>query len=136
MKTFTFRYDPTATPDDLFARVERAATKGIVDIRKDETSSNSIHAILSSMTEGRLQVFYAIADQKPTSMYQLAQLLKRDQANVLRDLKSLEAMKLVKLVEEKDGDRERLRPVANYDRIVFDFGAAGVSGKRKRAASV
>ena len=60
------------------------------------------------MTEGRLQVFYAIADQQPTSMYQLALLLKRDQANVLRDVKALEAMKLVKLVSKKDGDRERL----------------------------
>ncbi len=135
MKTFTFRYDPKATPDELFARVEVAAKTGVHDIRKDEIASNSIHAILSAMTEGRLQVFYAVADHKPPSMYQLAQLLKRDQANVLRDVKALEAMKLIKLISEKDGDRERLRPVANYDRIVFDFGAAGASGKRKRAGS-
>lgn len=133
MKTFTFRYDPSATPNDLFARVARAAKTGVADIRKDVTSSNSIHAILSAMTEGRLQVFYAVADHRPTSMYQLAQVLKRDQANVLRDVKALEAMKLIKLMSEMDGDRERLRPVANYDRIVFDFGAAGMSGKRKRA---
>ena len=133
MKTFTFRYDPSATPNDLFARVARAAKTGVADIRKDVTSSNSIHAILSAMTEGRLQVFYAVAVHQPSSMYQLAQVLKRDQANVLRDVKALEAMRLIKLVSEMDGDRERLRPVANYDRIVFDFGAAGVSGKRKRA---
>ena len=133
MKTFTFRYDPSATPNDLFARVARVAKTGVADIRKDVTSSNSIHAILSAMTEGRLQVFYAVADHQPTSMYQLAQVLKRDQANVLRDVKALEAMKLIRLVSEMDGDRERLRPVANYDRIVFDFGAAGVSGKHKRA---
>jgi predicted transcriptional regulator len=104
MKTFTFRYDPKATPDDLFARLAKAAKTGVADVRKDETSSNSIHAILTAMTEGRLQVFYAIADHQPTSMYQLAQLLKRDQANVLRDVKALEAMKLVKLVSEQDGD--------------------------------
>lgn len=136
MKTFTFRYDPKATPDDLFARVVRAVKTGVPDIRKDEISSNSIHAILSAMTEARLQVFYTVADQKPASLYQLAQLLKRDQANVLRDVKSLEAMSLLKLVSEKDGDRERSRPVALYDRIVFDFGAAGISRKRKRAASI
>lgn len=47
------------------------------------------------MTEGRLQVFYTIADHKPISLYQLAQVLKRDQSNVLRDVKTLEAMKLV-----------------------------------------
>jgi predicted transcriptional regulator len=82
------------------------------------------------MTESRLQVFYGIADQQPTSIYQLAQLLKRDQANVLRDVKTLEAMRLIRLESEKDGDRERLRPVANYDRIVFDFGAAASKKKR------
>ena len=125
MKTFTFRYDPKATPEDLFEKLEQAAKKGRGDIRKDEMSSNSIHAILSAMTEGRLQVFYGIADHEPGSMYQLAQVLKRDSANVLRDVKTLEAMKLVQLISEKDGDRERLRPVANYDRIVFDFGASG-----------
>lgn len=131
MKTFTFRYDPKETPDNLFLRLERAANTGVSDVSKDEMSSNSIHAILSTMTEGRLQVFYAIADHKPTSMYQLAQLIKRDSANVLRDVKVLEGMKLVNLISEKDGDRERLRPVANYDRIVFDFG--GVAAGKKAA---
>lgn len=133
MKTFTFRYNPQATPDDLFGRLHQAVKSGVSDIRKDEMSSNSIHAILSAMTEGRLQVFYAIADSKPISMYQLAQVLKRDQANVLRDVKTLEAMRLVNLVSEKDGERERQRPVANYDRIVFDFGVSGV--QRKQAGS-
>jgi predicted transcriptional regulator len=135
MKTFTFRYDPTATPDALFSDIARAAKTRVANIRKDEMPSNSIHAILSVMTEGRLQLFYAIADHQPASLYQLAQLLKRDQANVLRDVKSLEAMKLVTLIAEVDGGRDRLRPVVNYDRIVFDFGAAGVADKRKHAAS-
>jgi len=136
MKTFTFRYDAQATPDSLFSKLEQVAKTGAPDVRKDEISSNSLHAILSAMTEGRLQVFYGIADYAPASMYQLAQLLKRDSANVLRDVKTLEAMKLVKLVSEKDGDRERLRPVANYDRIVFDFGVSGVASGRKRAGSI
>ena len=135
MKTFTFRYDSNATPDDLFARIGQAAKSGIADVRKDETASNSIHAILSAMTEGRLQVFYVIADQQPSSMYQLAQVLQRDQADVLRDVKALEAMSLIALVSEKDGDLEGLRPVTSYDRIVFDFGAAGMSGNHRPIAS-
>lgn len=136
MKTFTFRYDPTATPTHLFADVARSAKSGATHaraIRKDEMSSNSIHAILAVMTEGRLQVFYTIADHQPASLNQLAQILKRDQANVLRDVRTLEAMKLVTLLTEKDGERERLRPVVNYDRIVFDFGAARDASKRKQA---
>ena len=138
MKTFTFRYDPKATPKDLFARLKEAAKTRVPDIRRDEMSSNSISAILGTMTAGRIQLFYAVADQHPDSMYQLAQFLKRDSANVLRDLKTLEGVGLIKLTSEKDGERERLRPIATYDRIVFDFGAAGHSAAlppKKKAAS-
>ena len=138
MKTFTFRYNPKATPKDLFARVEQAAKTGVPDLEKDELSSNSINALLSTMTAGRIQLFYAIANQKPDSMYQLAQLLERDHPNVIRDVKVLEGVGLVKLVAEKDGERERMRPVALYERIIFDFGKAGISGvdpRKKTAAS-
>ena len=136
MKTFTFRYDPMSKPSALFADLARAAKAGAAGtqtIQKDEMSSNSIHAILSAMTEGRLQVFYAIADHQPASLNQLSQILKRDQANVLRDVRTLEAMRLVTLLTEHDGDRERLRPIVNYDRIVFDFGAARVVDKHKQS---
>lgn len=133
MMTYTFRYDSTATPDDLFASVRRAAKTGVPDVRENETSSNSIHAILSSMTEARLKLFYVIVDQRPNSVYQLAQLVSRDHANVPRDVKALEMMGLIRLVSEKNGEGERLRPVASYDRIVFDFGAAKITGKQKRA---
>ena len=138
MKTFTFRYNPKATPKDLFARVEQAAKTGVPDLEKDELSSNSINALLSTMTAGRIQLFYAIANQNPDSMYQLAQLLERDHPNVIRDVKVLEGVGLVKLVAEKDGERERMRPVALYERIIFDFGKAGISGvdpRKKTAAS-
>jgi predicted transcriptional regulator len=124
MKTFTFRYQSKATPKDLFARLEKAAKTRIRDVEKDEASSNSIPAILSTMSAGRIQLFYTIADQKPESMYQLAQFLSRDPANVTRDVKVLEGLGLIELVIEKDGERERSRPVALYDRLIFDFGQA------------
>jgi len=122
MKTFTFRYQPKATPKDLFSRLEKAAKTKVRDIEKDQTSSNSIPAILSTMSAGRIQLFYAIADEKPDSIYQLAQSLHRDQANVIRDVRVLEGLGLIELLTEKDGERERSRPVALYDRLVFDFG--------------
>lgn len=125
MKTFTFRYDPKATPNDMFARLQKAAKTRVPDIQRHELSSNSISALLGTMTAVRLQLFYTIADQHPDSMYHLAQILKRDSANVIRDVKALEGIGLIKLLPEKDGERERLRPVTVYDRIVFDFGAAG-----------
>ncbi|OFZ82882.1 MAG: hypothetical protein A2603_11825 [Bdellovibrionales bacterium RIFOXYD1_FULL_55_31] len=51
-------------------------------------------------------------------------VMKRDHANVLRDVKVLERLGLIQLVTEKEGERERMRPVALYDRIIFDFGDA------------
>lgn len=138
MKTFTFRYNPKSTPKDLFSRLEKAAKSGVANIEKDEASSNSINAMLSTMTAGRIQLFYAIADQKPESMYELAQLVNRDHANVIRDVKVLEGLGLVRLEAEKNGERERLRPIALYDRLVFDFGEAGISSmepRKKTAAS-
>lgn len=125
MRTFTFRYDPKATPKEMFSRLEKAAKNRVPDIQRHQLSSNSISALLGTMTAVRIQLFYVIADQHPDSMYHLAQILKRDSANVIRDVKALEGIGLIKLIPEKDGNRERLCPVTVYDRIVFDFGAAG-----------
>ncbi len=134
MKTFTFRYNPKSTPKNMFSRLEKAAKSHVADIEKDEALSNSINAMLSTMTAGRIQLFYAIADQKPESIYNLAQILERDHANVIRDVKILEGLGLVRLDAKKDGERERLRPVALYDRLIFDFGKASVIPPRKKTA--
>jgi predicted transcriptional regulator len=123
-QTFTFRYDPAATPQDLFARFERAMKTGKPDIRRHELSSNSISALLSLMTASRIHLFYAIANSRPESLYALAKGINRDQANVLKEAKLLEGIGLIKLVAEADGGRERLRPISRYYRIVFDFGMA------------
>ncbi len=137
MKTFTFRYDPKATPSEIFARLEKAVKTRVPDIQQHELSSNSISALLGTMTAVRIQLFYTVADQRPDSMYHLAQILKRDPANVIRDVKVLEKIGIIQLVSEKDGERERMRPVTVYDRIIFDFGAAGRSGllRGKKVAS-
>lgn len=124
MKTFTFRYDSRATPKGMFAAIKKAAKTKAPNIERNDTASNSINAILSTMTAGRIELFYGIAHNSPSSIYQLSQILKRDHANVLRDVKVLEGLGLIQLVADKEGERERLRPVALYDRIVFDFGNA------------
>ena len=58
---------------------------------------------------------------KPDSLYELAEVLGKDQANVLRDVRSLEMLGLIKLVSVKDGDRGRFKPEALYDKIVMEF---------------
>ncbi len=124
MKTFTFRYDPDASLNDLFSRAIRAAKSKTPDVHPNVLASKSVSSLLQAMSAGRIELFYAIASKRPDSIYHLAQLIERDSANVIRDVKTLEQIGLIELVPEKDGDRERLRPVAKYDRIVFDFGAS------------
>src|SRR3989338_8361128 len=132
MKTFIFKYSPDATPKALFSEMEKAIKTGVPRIQRNELASNSVSSILSTMTAGRIQLFYAIAMDKPESIYRLSQMQERDQANVIRDVKTLEGLGLIKLVSEQDGDRERLRPVALYDRIVFDFGEAKTARSHPR----
>ena len=129
MKTFTFRYDPNASVNSMFNDFEQAIKTKKKEIHSDEIISQSIEAILSSMTKTRLDLFYCIANEKPVSLYQLAQILNRDQANVLRDAKALEEIGVIELKNIQDGNREKLTPVALYDRIVFDFGEASKTVK-------
>jgi predicted transcriptional regulator len=56
-------------------------------------------------------------ENRPQSLYQLAKLLKRDYANVYKDVQNLVAMGVIRL--EKEG--EKIKPIACYDQIVFDF---------------
>ena len=73
------------------------------------------------MSKSRFDVFAAIVEHKSESLYELAKVLDKDASNVLRDAKALELLGLIKLIPTKDGDRERLKPVANYDKIRFEF---------------
>lgn len=124
MKTFTFRYDPGASLGIMFKDMQRALRSRKPDVREDEVVSNSIEALLESASPARMKLFYIIAQERPESVYRLAQLANRDPANVLRDARALEGIGLIRLLLEKTGERERVRPVAQYDRVVLDFGPA------------
>lgn len=124
MKTFTFVYDPSVSLRKLGSDMLKAARTGKAQIENGISKSPSIKAILSVATENRLSMFQTIVTQKPNSLYELAQLLKKDQAYVLREARALEALGLVELRKEIGEGRERLKPIALYDRIVLDFGMA------------
>ena len=74
------------------------------------------------MSKSKLELFAGIIDYHPKSIAELAKILKKDQANVLSEIRSLEAIGLINLVKEMEGNRESFRPVSLYDVIVFDFG--------------
>lgn len=122
MKTFTFRYDPTLSLNKDVERIEKVIRTGVPSLRPDEITTNSLDSMMEAASSSRMRLFYAIAQEKPASVYQLAQVLKRDPANVLRDVRRLESYGLIELVAETTGERSRARPAVKYDRIVLDFG--------------
>lgn len=127
MKIFTVRYQKNPKKSALEA-MKRAIESGVPNIKGDELICDSMEAMLKVMTRSRFEAFAVIVENRPNSIYELGKALDKDQGNVLRDVKSLEALGLVKLKLVKDGDRERMMPVPLYDKIVLEFEPKKIAG--------
>jgi len=116
-KTFIFKYDPTSSLEGTFAHMNEAVRTGQPYIKQHQISFANIEDITSEFVSPRPKLFACLVEKSPESLYQLAKLLKRDYANVYKDVKSLTVMGIIKL--EKEG--ERVIPIPLYDQIIFDF---------------
>jgi len=82
-KQFTFKYDPRASLKEMFEGFNEALKTGKPDVQpKNILVSNSLEAIYRSITPARLEIFTCLIEKKPNNLTELAQLLKRDYANV------------------------------------------------------
>lgn len=118
MKTFTFRFAPDEP--SVGTRIKKAL-KGERYVRPDELVSRNLAVLLQMATQTRLEIFYMIVKNKPHSIYELSEKLEKSQPYILKEVKILEGLGLITLKKELDGNRERLRPVALYSNIIFDF---------------
>lgn len=90
--------------------------------RRDTLIFGSITAYQRYMTEQKLVILATIFSQNPTSIYQLAQLVDRDFANVQRDCNALEAAGFIRLVDGKDAKNSKAPRLAfDYNRIVVQM---------------
>jgi len=118
LKTFTFKYEPTATPHQMFSNMWEAADTGKKNIQpKNVLMSNSLEAIYRCITPSRWEIFTCLVEKKPTNITELARLLNKNYANVWKDIQTLQGLEIIKL--KKEG--KEIRPIALYDRIVFDL---------------
>jgi predicted transcriptional regulator len=115
-KIFTFKYDPTISLKKMGEEIREAVKTGKPNLQLHQLSFANIEDITSEFISPRPKLFACLVEKTPQSLYQLAKLLKRDYANVYKDVKSLVAMGIVKLEEG-----ERIRPIPLYDQIIFDF---------------
>jgi len=120
MRIFTFRYEKQAFKNAMHS-MDDAIKTGTRHIRKHEMVCSSLKTLLNFASQkGKFETFEGILLYKPDSLYELAQALKKDQGQLLKEARSLEAMGLVRLTAIKNGGRERLKPEALYDKIVFE----------------
>jgi predicted transcriptional regulator len=124
MKTFTFRYDPKANFKGTMEQMLKAAKSGKAHVEKNEIRSASLKALLAVAKENRLQLFQLIHEKHPESVYDLAKLFDGDLSYVSKEVRVLEGLGLIKLEKETVHGRERLKPVALYNRILVDFDLA------------
>jgi len=76
----------------------------------------NLEAFRRALTEKRLEVLHVIKREKPSSVYELAKVLKRDVKNVTQDLEYLKQIGLVEIRRTKE-KQERNIPEVKYDRI-------------------
>lgn len=124
MKTFTFIFDPEASPKSTFNSFKKAIKTGVPHIEKDQVRSPSLKALLSIATENRLNMFKVIHNDRPESLYELAQFLGKNLSYVSKEIRVLESMNIIRLEKFEENGREKIKPVALYDRIVLDFDLA------------
>jgi len=121
-KTLTIRIKPI--PDALenfratFRALEGTGRKVPRTRRRDEVFFSSIEAARKLLTPTRLVLLRAIRVKRPSSIYALAHLVRRDLKNVQQDLRLLEGYGLVRLGSRRRGKGRNPRaPEAMFDEI-------------------
>ncbi len=123
-RIFTFRFEPNGT--SLSKRILRAAKSRKADVHPDEVVCTNFKDLLEIASEARLKLLQTVIEEKPESLYDLAQKLDKDQAYILREAKILEGLGLLELKSSPNTEgRKKLKPIALYDKVVIDCGLKG-----------
>lgn len=83
---------------------------------KDAIYFESVEALRKALTPLRLEIIKTIRDQLPSSIYELAKMMKRDQRNIHQHVLSLAELGLVELKRSQHG-RENIVPIVSYNEI-------------------
>jgi predicted transcriptional regulator len=121
MKTVTFSIRPLSELADDFARTFNAARTSRLIRRKtrDEVGFTSIEAARNFLTRERLSLMRTIRTRHPSSLYELAKMVKRDFKNVQEDIAILERHGLVRVSKEPRGKRRVKVPAVLFKEIAL-----------------
>ena len=105
---------------DALKRVERGE-----EFHEEKIVVENLDVLRKILTPERLRILQVIRTEKPSSIYDLAKLLDRDRAAVVRDLEYLQQLGLVEFEEERHGKRKSRRPIVPYDEIEVSIPVVG-----------
>jgi predicted transcriptional regulator len=108
---------------DLFQEVKEVwekASEGKKVRKQEGIYFENLEAMRKVLTENRLMVLKTIKREHPSSVYELAKLLKRDIKNTSDDVQFLTDIGLVSLTKTKGG-RERNVPTVSYEKILLEI---------------
>ncbi len=101
---------------DVWKKVERGEK-----LKKHEgISFENLEDMRKVLTEERLKILKTVKKDRPSSIYGLAKILKRDIKNTFDDVQFLAQAGLLELKKTKDG-REKTTPMVNYDKILLEI---------------
>ncbi|MFH1711379.1 MAG: hypothetical protein ABH840_03645 [Nanoarchaeota archaeon] len=94
--------------------------KRFVGEKKDYEFSG-LEDLRKILSNEKARILYAVKHNKPTSIYNLASILKRDFKSVQQDVKLLEKFGFIELIKDHHGKRNMLRPVLNINTLQVVF---------------
>lgn len=109
--------------DDLFREVKDVWEKteqGRKATKHEGIYFENLAAMRKVLTENRLTILKTIRKERPSSIYELAKLLKRDVKNTFDDIQFLADIGLIALKKTKEG-RERNTPIVDYEKILLEI---------------
>ena len=86
-----------------------------------EYDFEGLETLRKLLSNEKARILHTIKTKKPSSIYELAKILKRDFKSVSDDIKLLDKFGFIDLVSEKSGKRERLRPVLVVDSMYINL---------------
>ena len=100
--------------------VMRKLSKGTNVKTKSVISFESLVAMRKFITDERLRILTTIKKYHPSSIYELAKILKRDTKNVSNDVNYLKDIGLLDVKKTNKG-RSKSTPLVNYDKILLEI---------------
>lgn len=129
MKTMNFKYRPHNKARMLEGM--KQAIAGKPQVFEDTIFFESLDLVDSFINPMKAKIIRAIQKNHPQSIYELAQILDKDQGYIQKEVKFLEGLGILEIDAVKDHGRTRNVPKVIYDKFII-----GLDGSDEKSEAV